>query len=167
MKAALHRWFPGAMALMAFAMFGLVTKGLIRPPVVIESPTGLFFFGTLFALFQIAILVFDRSRPPLSPEREAAMVAARHREIQQWLQRPIGRDEAIADLLHPVELRAPIEYQRATADFDQWFASAKGPNRELWLYSTDDESWENLCGERGFAIVSDGQVIDFYMTAMN
>jgi hypothetical protein len=170
MMSTLFRWFPSVMALLAFTMFGLITQGLVHTPANAGwrgSPTGLFLAGSLFVVFQIAVLLVFHRRPPLSAEQRAAMTADRHREIAGWLQRRLSRDEAIADLLDPAERLSAKEIEQMTAGFDEWYASADGPNRELWLYSTDDESWENLCGERGFAIVADGWVTDFYMTEMN
>lgn len=38
---------------------------------------------------------------------------------------------------------------------------------ELWEYDTGNEAWQQLAGECGYAIVADGRVIDFWMTAMN
>jgi hypothetical protein len=38
---------------------------------------------------------------------------------------------------------------------------------ELWEYDTGGDSWENLHGERGYAIVREGVVADFWMYEMN
>ena len=38
---------------------------------------------------------------------------------------------------------------------------------EIWFWSTDEESWTKLMGWEGMALVRGGEVIDFFMTAMN
>jgi hypothetical protein len=52
---------------------------------------------------------------------------------------------------------------------DQWQAliAQMQPGDELWEWSTSPESWANLAGRAGIALVRNGEVIDSFMTAMN
>ena len=59
---------------------------------------------------------------------------------------------------------------RAEADaraFEEWVRSHSTPGDELWYYDTGGDTWENLCGEDGFAIVRQGQVSEFWVYAEN
>jgi hypothetical protein len=38
---------------------------------------------------------------------------------------------------------------------------------ELWEYKSGGESWENLAGREGIALVRDGKIIDLMLTGMN
>lgn len=49
----------------------------------------------------------------------------------------------------------------------QWLAERDLSTNELWEYDTAGDSWENLHGECGYALVRDGRVIDFWMYAIN
>jgi hypothetical protein len=46
-------------------------------------------------------------------------------------------------------------------------AARMQPGDELWEYDSGGDSWANLCGEMGFAVVRDGRVVDFDMFFMN
>lgn len=39
------------------------------------------------------------------------------------------------------------------------FGRTMKPGDEIWLYSSPPESWENLCGRSGYALVREGEVI--------
>ena len=41
------------------------------------------------------------------------------------------------------------------------------PGDELWEYNTGGDSWENLRGEMGYAVVRNGKVVEFEMLMMN
>lgn len=49
----------------------------------------------------------------------------------------------------------------------QWLAKRDLTSHELWEYDTAGDSWENLHGECGYALVRDGRVIDFWMYTIN
>ncbi len=38
---------------------------------------------------------------------------------------------------------------------------------ELWTFDSPLETWENLCGRRGYSIVRDGEIIDSLIIGMN
>ena len=38
---------------------------------------------------------------------------------------------------------------------------------QLWTFSTSDESWENLAGRAGIALIRNGEIIDSIVTEMN
>ena len=41
------------------------------------------------------------------------------------------------------------------------------PSDEIWFWSTDEESWKRFMGWEGMALVRNGDVIDFFLTALN
>ena len=41
------------------------------------------------------------------------------------------------------------------------------PGDEIWFWSTDEESWKQMMGWEGMALVRHGEIIDFFVTAMN
>jgi hypothetical protein len=51
----------------------------------------------------------------------------------------------------------------------QWEAlkAKMEPGDEVWFWSTDQESWERLMGWEGMALVRHGEIIDFFLTALN
>ncbi|MBL8849545.1 MAG: hypothetical protein JNG89_07670 [Planctomycetaceae bacterium] len=121
---------------------------------------------------------------------------ARLKEVTRWLRRQISLDDACARLtfddqnvvhrkwywtlfewtllvctgialvclyrrIRDGRVRASEEYLR------EWIESGGYSADALWEYDTGGDSWENLCGECGYAIVRDGKVIDFWMYEMN
>jgi hypothetical protein len=45
--------------------------------------------------------------------------------------------------------------------------AAMQPGDELWIWSTAEWTWESLMGRGGYAIVRNGEPVDFIMTEMN
>ena len=41
------------------------------------------------------------------------------------------------------------------------------PGDEIWFFASDAESWRQLAGREGYALVRDGDVIDTFVTGMN
>jgi hypothetical protein len=41
------------------------------------------------------------------------------------------------------------------------------PGDELWIWATGDGSWESLMGRGGYAIVRNGEPVDYVMTEMS
>jgi hypothetical protein len=99
-------------------------------------------------------------RPELSEE----MIALRRDEIGSWLEERISIDEAIGRVWEHNRLDIT---PAAVDDFKGWIDKAMKPDDELWYYNTGGDTWENLRGEDGFALVRDGRVVDFYMWYMN
>lgn len=48
-----------------------------------------------------------------------------------------------------------------------WLSASAEISDELWEYDTGGNSWENLHGECGYAIVRGGRAIQFWMCQMN
>ena len=38
---------------------------------------------------------------------------------------------------------------------------------EIWFWSSDEKSWEQMMGTEGMALVRHGEIVDFFVTAMN
>ncbi len=51
--------------------------------------------------------------------------------------------------------------------FDEYIRRHLISGDEIWLYDTGPESWQNLAGENGIALVRNGRVISFMMLGMN
>jgi hypothetical protein len=49
----------------------------------------------------------------------------------------------------------------------EWAEGHMRPGDELWEYDTGGETWANLCGEIGYAVVRCGKVFEFIMLMMN
>jgi len=105
---------------------------------------------------------FRRPQPsvprPLSPERR--------REVTAWLRHPITAEAALGKAAEFYRrLKSPDH--GAVRALQHWLENHMRPGDELWWYDTGGDSWANLCGEEGFALLRDGQVADVYLWAMN
>jgi hypothetical protein len=112
------------------------------------------FWGVAFVADKLS-----RRRIRLSDEERAAIRAERTAEIKKWLQEQVAFSQAIELLKGEDENLVP--------HFEEWYYSCEGYDAELWRYDTGPESWANLAGEWGFALVRNGEVVDFEMVAMN
>ena len=121
---------------------------------------------------------------------------ARTDEILKWLKKKVTPNEAIAEIRRDEEHIARVTIPEPLVFRIIWFAIGgllidlfwrivNGPNRpssevfadwvsrfdlsnaELWRYDTDGDSWEQLRGESGFAVVENGEITDFWMWFMN
>jgi hypothetical protein len=52
---------------------------------------------------------------------------------------------------------------------DRWEAlkTRMQPGDELWTFASSDQSWRDLAGRAGIALVRDGEIIDQLITMMN
>jgi uncharacterized protein (TIGR02996 family) len=115
-------------------------------------------------------------------------ITARVREIPSWLRRRVRAGEVLARM---AEMDQPGEPRRGwwgwlsglftrrpmkTAAREEgphvkavreWFEANLQPGDELWEYDTEGESWADLCGEMGYAILRDGKVVEYHMILMN
>jgi hypothetical protein len=41
------------------------------------------------------------------------------------------------------------------------------PGDEIWFWSSDEDSWKRMMGWEGMALVRQGEIIDFFLTAQN
>jgi uncharacterized protein (TIGR02996 family) len=116
-------------------------------------------------------------------------INARVREIQSWLRRQLTVTELLSQMAEwdkpPSPSRSLLErvrglFKRAPAavsearpegphvcSMREWIEANMWPGDELWEYDTGGDTWENLCGEMGYAIVRGGKVVDFAMFMMN
>jgi membrane protein required for beta-lactamase induction len=144
----------------------------------------------LLFIFLVLVRWWKNRRPATSrrPERLA--------EITSWLQKRIAPEEAIAALeafnasvIEPTVRQEIVEGlfllftglwiagvfwrivdgpRRTSVDcFRAWIADHDLSADELWKYDTGGDSWENLHGDCGYAIVRRGVVLDFWMDMMN
>jgi hypothetical protein len=51
----------------------------------------------------------------------------------------------------------------------EWEAlkSKMEPGDEIWFWSSDEESWKQMMGWEGMALVRRSEIIDFFLTALN
>ena len=63
------------------------------------------------------------------------------RQMREWNAQPDGKEQPV--LIEPL------------------------PTDEVWNYRSDDKSWENLAGRRGYALVRDGREIWHIRTGMS
>ena len=130
------------------------------------------------------------------PPRTEGIPEARAKEILRWLDRKVTADEAIAEIrrdeehIQRVAIPKPLLVRFiwiAIGGFvvDLFWRIVDGPRRsgsdlfcdwvsrfdlsklELWKYDTGGDSWEQLHGESGFAVVADGALVDFWMWSEN
>jgi hypothetical protein len=47
------------------------------------------------------------------------------------------------------------------------FKTGIRPGDELWYFCSPPETWQQLAGWRGYAIIRDGRVVDHYTTRVN
>lgn len=114
-------------------------------------------------------------------------INARVWEIQSWLRKRVTVDEVLTRMTDwdrkaeiPKSLWArlrkffrgpdtPVSQQNGphVCTMREWIEEHLRPGDELWEYDTAGESWENLCGEMGYAIVRNGKVVEFEMLLMN
>jgi uncharacterized protein (TIGR02996 family) len=116
-------------------------------------------------------------------------ISARVREIERWLRRRITVAELLTRMAEwdkpapaPRSLWARVRalFRRPPAidpapqpegphvrAMREWVEGNLRPGDELWEYDTGGESWEQLCGEMGYAIVRKGKVVEFEMLMMN
>lgn len=49
----------------------------------------------------------------------------------------------------------------------EWAEANLLPGDELWEFDSGRETWENMCGEMGYAVVRNGKVVEFEVLMMN
>ena len=96
------------------------------------------------------------------------MAHERSLEIRKWLKERLTVKQ-VEDYLRDMD--KDWEKHGVSAQwldyYNQQFRSVMQPEDELWLYDSGPESWEDLCGETGLALVRAGQVINAIMFRMN
>jgi uncharacterized protein (TIGR02996 family) len=113
-------------------------------------------------------------------------ITVREREIRRWLRRRVTVAEMLAgwdrppsprkglrDRIRGLFKRAPEAAPQPPSEgptvrwLREWIEANMRPGDELWEYNTGGDSWENLCGEMGSALVRAGRVVEFKMLANN
>jgi hypothetical protein len=86
-------------------------------------------------------------------------------EMKSWLR----SKTTIAELEDAVSQTKRFKGQPMLAQSERWFAFKAGmqENDEIWKFSSPDDTWENLCGSAGIALVHEGEIVDIYETLMN
>ncbi len=90
------------------------------------------------------------------------------REVRQWLRERITLEQAeerytrFDEGCHGVGF--PTDF---LANFRKDVAAEMQPNDELWLYDSGPESWAHKHGQRGLALVRNGEVVKVMLEAHN
>lgn len=96
------------------------------------------------------------------------MREARVREIKLILRRRLPVEEACEMVSKDyVRLGRNEDGKRESDRIHSWFSNCAQEGDELWFYDTGGDSWEHLRGENGFAIVRNGEVVEWNMWFMN
>ena len=95
--------------------------------------------------------------------------SGRLRQIKSWLRTRLSLAEARE---HYVSLeRATLQLLETTggwvACFERELFSQALPEDEFWLYDAGGDAWANLHGEKGMALVRDGEVVAFMLESRN
>ncbi len=76
----------------------------------------------------------------------------------EWLDTPISVEEANADYGTPTS-GVHADWERLQAEMQ--------PGDKLVRFASPADSWRNMAGRAGVALVRDGMVIDAFVTMMN
>lgn len=85
--------------------------------------------------------------------------------LPDWLKQKVSFEEVEAS--HMLEIRGQLVPFGYVGGSWKDLLSKRQPGDELWSYSSDAESWENLAGRAGYALVREGAVIAKVETVMN
>ena len=84
---------------------------------------------------------------------------------RDWLRSPVGFGEIEAWLADRARTIGPAG-DNIASDW-QGLKAQMLPGDEIWYFSSGPESWRQLAGREGYALVRDGDVIDSLITGMN
>jgi hypothetical protein len=82
---------------------------------------------------------------------------------KDWLQERATAAEAEA---HHTSPEWPVPFGALNAEWEQMLTQMQ-PGDELWSFASPRESWEQLAGRAGYALVRDGVAIAVLVTMMN
>jgi hypothetical protein len=116
----------------------------------------------------IADAFFDGRDVLTEPGGLDAFLAKVNEEDQRYLKRRLTIEEAEAENKAEAE-RFGIETVPVGCLNTQWksLLAQMQPGDELWEFSTPTMFWENLAGQKGVALVRNGEVISQLVTLMN
>jgi len=87
---------------------------------------------------------------------------------KEWLQCKLTiREAENKNMVHHRRLglrRVPFGFQNS--EWKQLIAQMTEGD-ELWKFCSPEETWRNLCGREGIALVRDDQIINFIVTKLN
>jgi hypothetical protein len=85
-----------------------------------------------------------------------------------WLKRKLTVEQAEAENMIAIERLGPkpVPFGFCNRDWHNLLAQMQ-PGDELWEFSSSGESWQNLCGRAGVALVRGGEVVASMITSMN
>ena len=86
----------------------------------------------------------------------------------EWLTKQITFDQAETDFLIQDDRISPDPVPFGFNNY-HWnnLKSELQDGDELWLFSSPNETWTNMCGRGGICIVRDGEVFKSMVTVMN
>ena len=158
------RWFMPLFGLMAFVMAWGRWIGWVQPPgppTWRDSPAALIAAGLLIWGFEL----LRRWTESLEfPESTLQQRGEGLQSVQQMLKENVSDESSLRALLAREAWPSSEDLEVHLRRMLDWAAAH---DAELWFYNSDAESWENLCGECGFALVRDGRVIDAELWILN
>ena len=87
--------------------------------------------------------------------------------MPDFLQKAVTVEEAeAANTYPPGRGEAPIPFGRHNALWRAFLAKMQSGD-ELWTFVSDEESWRNLAGRAGYAIVRNGEIVDEFITMLS
>ncbi|MEM9413619.1 MAG: hypothetical protein AAGA30_21105 [Planctomycetota bacterium] len=86
--------------------------------------------------------------------------------VAKLLQKQVSLEEAVESLAR-IDAAFPDGQPYFQQRVIELVADNPGENCQLWQYDSKDQSWSELRGESGYAIVQNGDVIDFWMMMNN
>jgi hypothetical protein len=88
--------------------------------------------------------------------------------MQDWLKSKttIQQAEAVNMVTNPQFGTAPSPFGFGNGEWRRLLAQMVDGD-ELWTFSSGEDSWEQLCGRAGIALVRRGEVVGSIITKMN
>ena len=87
-----------------------------------------------------------------------------------WLRHPVTREVALGHVLDIERMEAGLGISRPTTRrqrFEDWMREHFRPGDDLWWYNTGGETWADMMGECGYAIVRGEEAVEFFTIAEN
>lgn len=148
----LYSKFPAIIAAISLLMCRLAASGASPQTSWRDSPQ---FYGGMFFVFGVAgIFLRTQKQVPLTETELAKLSQLRIAEISRWL-------------TERVPWEACPEWDADDSEFATSAEQQRNTGAELWSYDSGPESWENMGGERGFAIVRQTEIIDHWIVEEN
>lgn len=85
----------------------------------------------------------------------------------QWVYEPDAYLSDLKEKLGYIDDSGNFQKINSEAYFPTLFNNRVAPGDEIWSFSTNSQSWENLAGRSGIAVVRDGTIVFDWVTIMN